>query len=264
MNQVQWSMLFSFIQNWRRKQISKKPMPENWRRILEDKVLYYQRLPQDKQRLLENYIKIFIEEKNFEGCAGLLVTEEMKVIIAAYACVLLLGLKTNFYPNLYSILIYPTTFIAEAKTELPGGVVAEGQDFRLGETSNSGALVLAWDNVLHGISNPNDGDNVVFHEFAHQLDGESGTFDGTPNLHQLGQYRPWAKILAKEFKKLKAAHLKRKKTILDTYGATDEAEFFAVVTETFFEKPEKLKAKHPELFHLLSEYYQQDPNRYFR
>jgi len=133
---------------------------------------------------------------------------------------------------------------------------------RLGESWLSGTVVLAWDDVRHGIRNTDDGQDVVLHEFAHQLDQESGAGNGAPILHGRTSYASWARVLGQEYQELKKRSKKFKKTLMDKYGATNPAEFFAVATETFFEKPEKMKEKHPELYEELKKYYNLDPESF--
>ncbi len=133
------------------------------------------------------------------------------------------------------------------------------EEVRLGESWRTGAVVLAWDEILHGALDPMDGQNIVFHEFAHQLDQEDGVADGTPIIEKRSRYISWARVLSREFKVLQKKASHGMNTVMDHYGATDPTEFFAVATETFFEKPSQLKLKHPALYEELKGYYQLDP-----
>ena len=209
---------------------------------------------------------MFLGEKHFEGCAGLVLTDEIKLTIAAQACLLLLHRDMDYYPGLQSILVYPSTYFANTTRHREAGVLEETRHSRLGEAWHSGAVVLAWDAVRNGAANPEDGHNVVLHEFAHQLDFEDGSADGAPLLGGDGpfwkrpaKYITWAKVLSEEFKQLQATVEFQKHSILDAYGATNAAEFFAVATEFFFEKPHALQQKHPELYAELKSFYKQDP-----
>ena len=215
-------------------------------------------MPNADQEELQGHIQVFLAEKNFEGCGGLKLTAEMKVIIAAQACLLLLHRETDCYARLRSILVYPSTYVAKELDDSGHVVTAQDSD-RLGESWHTGAVVLAWDSVRAGAMGINDGQNLVFHEFAHQLDQEDGHADGAPILAQRTRYAQWARVLGREFKQLCDDAESERKTLLDHYGAKNPAEFFAVATECFFEKPEKLRHKHPELYEELKEFYRQDP-----
>ena len=120
-------------------------------------------------------------------------------------------------------------------------------------------MVLSWDDVLAGAADIHDGHNVVLHEFAHQLDKEAGYGDGAPDLPQRSMYVAWARVLSAEYAHLVDAIHQNHPTVLDPYGATNPAEFFAVATEAFFEKPAALKSLHPELYEQLRQFYEQDP-----
>ena len=202
---------------------------------------------------------MFLAEKKFEGCGGLEITDEIRVTIAAQACLLLLHREPHYYPRLVSILVYPHPYVAQARERLPGGIVSEGPSGRLGESWVEDVVVLAWDAVRAGASDANDGHNVVLHEFAHQLDQEDGTSNGAPILEHRSSYVAWARILGAEFAALCEAAEQGRPTDIDPYGATDPAEFFAVVTEAFFERPAALRGRHPQLYAQLRDFYRQDP-----
>ncbi len=208
---------------------------------------------------LERLIPIFLAEKTFEGCGGLTVSEEMKVTIAAQACLLLLHRDTDIYPRLVTILVYPSAYVARDVRPIGGPLVLEGQSARLGESWTTGVVVLSWDDVQAGASDIHDGHNLVLHEFAHQLDREDGAINGTPLLEQRSQYLAWGRVLTAEFERLQRDSQLGRATVLDDYGATDPAEFFAVATECFFEKPRTLKKRHPALYEELKTFYRQDP-----
>ena len=244
---------------WRRKKVTEKPFPQTWLQIIEGQVPYYQLLPKPDRKELQGHIQIFLSEKHFEGCNGLVVTEAMKVIIAAQACILLLHRPPDYFPLLESILVYPHPFVSVVKHYLPGGIVSEGEQARVGESWGFGTVILAWDEVLNGARDTHDGHNVVMHEFAHQLDEESGAANGAPSLEFKSQYTAWARVMSEEFHQLNQDVDKSRQTVMDKYGATNPAEFFAVATETFFEKPVELKKKHPALYDELKLFYRQDP-----
>lgn len=187
------------------------------------------------------------------------MTAEIKVTIAAHASILLLNRRPRYYPGLDSILVYPGAFLSEDIHYLGNQAYLEGRAAHLGESWQRGALVLAWDNVKRGAKDVGDGENVVLHEFAHQLDQEDGAADGAPILGRRSLYTTWASTLRKEYQRLQRKVRRGLETLMDEYGATDPAEFFAVATETFFEKPREMKIRHKELYEVLKSYYKLDP-----
>jgi Mlc titration factor MtfA (ptsG expression regulator) len=256
-------VVFGFLKERRRKRLRAQPVPAAWRAIAERNLPIFRRLPPEDQVELLSHVQVFLSEKVFEGCGGLELTDEIRVTIAAQACLLLLHRETDYYPELISILVYPSGYTVEAERHVGGGIWEEGVDDRLGHTARRlSALVLAWDEAKHGAADPADGENLVLHEFAHQLDFENRADDGTPALGTRAEYLAWARVMSAEFKALRAAEEADAPTVLDTYGAENPAEFFAVATETFFERPRALKAKHPELYAELQRFFRQDPAAY--
>ncbi len=247
------------LKKWRRNRLLSRPFPVAWLRIIEKNIPYYQRLCEADRRELQQHVQVFIAEKHFEGCGGLTINDEIRVTIAAQACILLLHRETDYYPGLYSILIYPSAFIAKTYDELAPGTIVAGNQVHLGESWKHGALVLAWDHVQISAADIHDGHNVVLHEFAHQLDTENGAANGAPPLPQRSMYVAWARILGKDYQKLRDDAEHGRRTVLDHYGATNPAEFFAVATECFFEKSREMRSHHPELYAELSRFYRQDP-----
>jgi Mlc titration factor MtfA (ptsG expression regulator) len=247
------------LRNRKIKQLAVMPFPDEWESILKRNVSLYRYLPAALREQLHTDIKIFITEKHFEGLGGLEITDEIKVTIAAEASMLLLNRKNSDYPKLYSILVYPSAYVTKQSTSAGGGLYIEGQSVRLGESWQHGSVVLAWDNVRQGAVNSQDGHNVVLHEFAHQLDQEDGIADGAPILDKRSSYATWARIMSKEYEQLRSNIEHHKKSVMDKYGATNPAEFFAVATETFFEKPKQLKKKAPDLYAELKSFYNVDP-----
>ena len=242
----------------KRKHLSNIPFPDEWTQIVKKNVPLYNRIPETLKKQLHGLINIFLTEKDFEGCGGLEITDEIKVTIAAQACMLLLNRKTSYFRKLHTILVYPHTYIAKTISS-NGRIIIEGQDARLGESWQNGPVVLAWDSVKGGTSNIYDARNVVIHEFAHQLDQEDGSADGAPILEKRSRYITWARVLSNEYEILQRKKKKHRSSVLNEYGATNPAEFFAVATETFFEKPKQMKKKHKELYDELRDYYRLDP-----
>jgi len=244
---------------YRLKKALAAPFPEEWIVILERNIAVYKNLPMPLRLQLRQLIKQFLHQKHFSGAGGLEITDEIRVTIAAEACMLLVNRKTHVYPALRYIIVYPSAFVVERSQGGADGIVSEGRKNLLGESWSNGKVILAWDNVLHGSMNFVDGQNVVLHEFAHQLDSESGSTNGAPILAGANCLRTWATTLSEEFEELQKDAWKGKRSLIDHYGATNPAEFFAVSTETFFEKPEQMARFHAELFEVLKCYYRIDP-----
>jgi hypothetical protein len=251
--------MFGF-RKWRRGWLANKTFPQEWQMIVERNVPYYRFLPADQQRQLRKLIQIFVGEKQFEGCGGLELADEVKITIAAQGCILLLGLgRDDIYPKLRSILIYPSAYVAKVADRQPDGTVVEGRQGRLGESWAHGYVVLSWNDVRFDAGGGHDGRNVVYHEFAHQLDSESGATEGAPILPDSSMYADWARVLGAEYKALCDSVERDEPTLLDPYGAVSPAEFFAVATECFFELPVDLMEFHPDLYEQLKLFYRQDP-----
>ena len=250
--------MFGF-KRWRRNRIADRQFPGEWLAIIERNVPIYGRLPPNDKKELQQHILIFIAEKRFEGCGGLMITNEIKLTIAAQACILLLHRTTDYYPGLSHILVYPQAYVARRAQHLVGGVVVEGPDVRLGESWHRGSVVLSWDGVRRSAADIHDGQNIVFHEFAHQLDSSGARGDSTPVLRNRSAYIAWARILQKDYEKLRQDVTLNRDTFLNKYGATNPAEFFAVATECFFQQPKELQRLHPQLYAELKLFYQQDP-----
>jgi Mlc titration factor MtfA (ptsG expression regulator) len=253
--------MFGIFKRRRRNRLRAAPFPGAWLEIIENNVPLYARLPEPDRRELQGLVQIFLAEKSFEGCGGLDLTDEIKVTIAAGACLLLLHRDTDIYPRLVTILVYPSAYIAKAREAIGAGMVLEGDDIHLGESWSSGVVVLSWDDVRSGAADSHDGRNLVLHEFAHQLDREDGEINGTPLLDKRSQYVAWGKVLNFEYERLRRDSALGRYTLLDDYGATNPAEFFAVATECFFEQSEMLRKRHPALYEELRSFYRQDPAR---
>ena len=252
---VIWAIAGQLRRN-RRKKLLTADIPRDWVKILKSNLFPYPYLSAEEKQRLHGTINVFINEKSFEGCGGLEITEEIRVTIAAQACMLLLNRQIGVYPRLQTILVYPSTYIADGKS-LFG--IGDPESVRLGESWQSGVVVLAWNSVKGGAANFEDGHNVTIHEFAHQLDQEDGAADGAPILENRSAYLTWAHVFSHEYDDFKDDTERGRRTCIDRYGATNPAEFFAVSTETFFEKPEQLHKKRPDLYEELKSYYHLDP-----
>jgi Mlc titration factor MtfA (ptsG expression regulator) len=245
----------------RRERLRAQPFPDAWRTILDRNVPYYRCLTPEDQAELQGHIQVFIAEKNFEGLGKppVKITDEVRVTIAAQACMLLLHRDTDYYRSLKSILVYPSRYMAPTKEQVGVGMVLEGANVRAGESWHRGSVVLSWSDVQAGTADACDGQNVVFHEFAHQIDSESGAVEGAPALESKTMYQAWARAFEREY----SAHLRDlrfgKPTFLGAYAGTNPAEFFAVATERFFERPWDLKAHHPDIYEQMKTFFRQDP-----
>jgi hypothetical protein len=255
--------MFRALKERRRRRLRAGPLPSEWRAILSRNLPFYSRLGQADQKELLGHVQVFLDEKHFEGCGGLAVTDEIRLTIAAQACLLLLHRRTDYYPRLLTILVYPSGFVVEQHHPIHGEIWVEGKEGRLGETeAHMRSLVLAWDAARYGALDPSDGKNLVLHEFAHQLDFEDSVADGMPVLSSRDDKRSWSEVMKMEFAALRAADETGIPTLLDSYGATNPAEFFAVATEAFFERPLALRRRQPRLYNELQRFYRQDPTAY--
>ena len=229
--------MFDFLKRRRREAIRARPFPAAWRPLVARAVHLYAHLPEEDRRELEGLIQVFLDEKRFEGAQGLEVTDEMRVVVAAQACLLLLHRGTEVYPDLETVLIYPHAYVARtARRE--GPVVIEGPSARLGESWQRGLVIVSWDEVERDARGLHPGKNVVLHEFAHQLDAEDGAVDGAPDLRSRARYVSWAHVLGDEYRALGERLAGGLATDIDAYGATSPPEFFAV-EEFFIELPHK-------------------------
>jgi MtfA peptidase len=255
--------MFSFFKQQRRRKLQARSAQVEWTGLIEQHVRFFERLSAADQHELLGHVAVFLSEKRFEGCAGLEVTDEVRLTIAAQACLLLLHRRTDYFPRLLTILVYPSTYLAQEERPVDEHVWEQGTVARLGETGRQlGSLVLAWDAAKSGAADPSDGRNVVFHEFAHQLDYENYAADGVPGLTTRDQQQSWGAVMRVEFASLRAADETGIPTLLDNYGATSPAEFFAVATEAFFERPCALRQRHPRLYAEFARYFQQEPTEY--
>lgn len=249
--------MFGWFKRRRRRKLLAKPMPEAWAGWLAPYPLF-DSLGDDERERMMRIARVIVAEKRWEGCAGLELTEEMQVVIAAQAALLLLEIEHDYYDDVRTILVFPRSYETPFPRHGPGGVVTMGAQ-HAGEAWYRGPVILAWDWVRHGATDERDGTNLVLHEFAHRLDFADGWINGTPPLHARDDYPRWQEVMTREFHGLQAAAERGRRHILDHYGATDEAEFFAVATETFFEKGPVLQRDHAELYEVLRTYYRQDP-----
>lgn len=240
----------------KKEEILRHGFPKSWLEIIRRNVPIALKLPPEFQDQLRENVQLFIAETHFEGQGGIEIDEEIQVTVATQACLLTAGRKRKRYPRLKTVIIYPSAFT--------DGKDAPSRDddlpaYRLGESWTTGTVILAWDSTRRGAKNIYDGKNVTLHEFAHQLDQEDGVGDGAPIFDSQSAFAAWAGVFAEEYKTQVKKATKGHKSVIDHYGATNYAEFFAVSTEAFFEKPKQLKRKRPELYDILKHYYKLDP-----
>jgi Mlc titration factor MtfA (ptsG expression regulator) len=251
------------LPQWRLRRALARPLTASQLAIIERNVIQYRGMPAPLREQLQRLVKRFLHEKTFVGCAGLELTEEMRVTIAAQACLLLLNRPAEVYPGLHAVLVYPGAFLVPRKQVDPGGVVTETRQDLLGESWGDGRVILSWEHVRRAGHDPEGAQNVVLHEFAHQLDSESGSTNGAPLLGSAARYKRWSETLARDFELLRRDTYWGQRDVLDPYGASSPAEFFAVATESFFEQPHALAARHPELYAEFERYFKVDPRDWF-
>jgi Mlc titration factor MtfA (ptsG expression regulator) len=235
------------FRSWRRKRILARPFPDEWLGILRERVPFYRRLSAEQRGRFHEYLQIFLAEKRFVGAGGLTVTEEMRVVVGAVAVRLVLGLDLSYYDRMSEVVIYPGDFRRPHTT----GTL-------LGEFHRWGTVVLSWDAVLYGLADPCDGHDTAAHEFAHALDKSGGAMSGTPRLRAKEHYRAWAEVMSRHFFRLREGAAEEADVLRD-YGGKNEAEFFAVAVESFFERSRKMRDETPDLYHELSRFFGQDP-----
>ena len=256
---VVWLMAQPLWRRWQRGRLRAGVFPSAWRSVLRHRVPLYARLPADQQMRLRQDMLVFLAEKPFLGCAGLHVTDEMRVMVAAFACMLLLGARRDYYPELQRILLYPGAFAAQERQVSSDGVHSEVVRGLAGQSWAQGQVLLSWEDVQQGAADATDGSNVVIHEFAHQLDQSKGYANGAPPLKSRQAYRCWSAVMQTEFDALRQRLADDEEGLIGAYAATDPAEFFAVCSELFFERAAELVTQHPLLFDELKTYYQINP-----
>ena len=231
----------------RRRRLRRQPFPETWLKILEEQVPFFGALPAAKRQRFLTDLRIFIEEKHFIPAGGMEITDEVKVVVAACAVRLIMYRDLSYLDRLTEMVIYPYDY---RHADMDGMVFGEAHDW--------GTVVLSWPAVQRGVADPRDGHETAAHEFAHVLDRADGAFDGTPVLDRMRAYGPWARVMSEHFERLQRRGPRVRK-VLRPYGETNEAEFFAVATESYFEKPVQMKKQTPELYQKMQSFYGGDP-----
>lgn len=245
----------------RRKRLLDEPFPAAWTQVLERNVAAYKLLDADEQQRLRDLVQVFIAEKHWEGAGGLELTDEIRVTIAGTGCQLLLGRSHDLFAEVESIVVYPSAVVVPPQGRSifdAGARPIEGDMPVLGVAHRGGALVLAWDSALRGARDPKDGHNVVIHELAHKIDFLDGAADGTPPLPSGSARRAWAEAFAPAYLAHKERAERGEDSFLDDYAIANEAEYFAVATEAFFERPRALARELPDVYAALCQFYSLD------
>jgi len=253
-----WRLLRKAWLKRRRAQLYASPFSADWPAVLEQHVALYSRLPAALRDKLHGHINYFLADKQLVGRNGQVVTDEIKLIIAANACLLIMNRNDAIFPGFKTILIYPDTYVAK-QVSFEGDVKVSKHSVRAGESWHGGPVVLSLSDVMRGSLNGEDGHNVVLHEFAHKLDEENLTTNGMPILRNREQYANWIEVLNKEYEEFLSRVDRKKNKVIDEYGAVSPPEFFAVATESFFEKGPAMAECLPELYKELQVYYGVDP-----
>ena len=247
---------------YRQRRVLGHPFPASWRKVLQRRVPLLRRMPVDLQLQLKKRIQLFIAEKAFIGCDGLQVTQEMRVVIAAHACLLILNRSMQHYAHVRQILVYPGAFVTQRTVTDGMGVQHDQRQALSGESWEQGQVILSWQDTLDGAAVDDDGTNVVLHEFAHQLDQENGAAQGAPpptagDTHHSPQR--WKLVFSQAYAHLQGQLQRGEQGLFNHYGAQSPAEFFAVATEAFFEQAAQMAELYPALYAELKGYYKVDP-----
>lgn len=251
-------MVFGWIRALRRRRLLQQPFPDSWKEILRNNARFVNGLDAASAQRLQRSIRILVAEKHWEGCGGLRIDDEHRVTIAAQIARMTLGFNNEYFPETQSILLYPDAYVATSQEQMGAGIVVESQSGRLGEAWYRGPVILSWQDVLATGRRQNFARNVVVHEFAHQLDMRNGRHpDGIPVIESAPFAELWQSTIAVELENLRTLCRQGVPNVLDCYGATSEAELFAVATEVYFEEPAELQREWPSLYRILSQFYTQ-------
>lgn len=251
-------ILWIWLGRLRRARLYRRPFKTQWRQIVERNVPLYNRLPEDLKPLLHGHINYFLEDKKFIGCSGLVITDDIRLTVAANACLLVLKRNKTIFPGFKTILVYPDTYVAR-EVRYEGLVEIHSDSVRSGESWHRGPVVLSWADITKATHGSSNSHNLVLHEFAHKLDEENSLMDGLPILRDSSHYSEWAKVLSREYDHFLHRVESCDNDIIDEYGAESAAEFFAVISESFFEHPTPFKERLPQLYGQLARYYDLDP-----
>ena len=251
-----------FYRYFKRKWLLNRPFPDRWLKLLEQRVPVYRQLPSNYREKLRNHLVILMDEKRFEGCGGLEMTEEMRVVILAYASVMILEETADYYAGLQSILVYPYDYQAPVYEVDENGFVTEGFEHRKGEYWGGGNIVLSWPEIDKQLYEDDYEGNLIYHEFSHLLDDKYGLSAGIDQNDLPIRDDEWTHVLAKAYRRLNQRMYENRDSVLDMYGTESPAEFFSVSTEAFFTKPDEIHRENPDLYRMLNQFYKLDPLRW--
>lgn len=251
-----------FFRSIKRYFSARRPLQVQYKNLLQSSIPFYRYLDVSQKSKLEKRMCVLLDEKIFEGCGGLTITEEMKGVISAYAALLIMENASDYYSDLRAILVYPDDYVAPVYEVNPGGVITEGSERRQGESWDSGSIVLSWNDIRESTLDRSNQHNLVIHEFAHQLDDQYGLSSGISMHGKPLNSDEWTAELSKIYRDLlDAERFGRSDHPLDLYGATNPAECFAVFMEMFIESPVKLQVRYRNAYRLLSDFLKIDPAR---
>ncbi len=250
--------MFNLLRNWLDRRIIQRSgiTPAEWEAAFSTLPLL-KGLTKSEQTRLQELATLFLHQKAIEGAHGLVITQHMQLIIALQACLPILELGLDSYAGWYSVIVYPSGFAPKRVVVDEYGVEHQVQSGLSGESWLRGPVILSWDDTEHaGVI---DGDNLVIHEFAHKLDMQNGQANGFPHLHPGMKATAWTEALHAGFDDFQHQCDRYKHIGINCYGASSPAEFFAVLSEVFFERPDVILNHYPAVFEQLKLYYRQDP-----
>lgn len=239
--------MFGWLRKRRRRRLLDEPFPAPWEKILGDTFEFYGRLDPAARQELQQKLCIFLDEKPFFGARGQEITDQIRVTVGAAAVRLVLCLDLSLYDSVREIVVYPDDYVHP-----------DDGDVMLGEVYEFGTVLLSWRSVQEGFANPHDGTDTAIHEFAHMLDWANGEFDGIPPLRSAAEVVEWERITSTHLADLQM-NRRNQRRVLREDGGDDESEFFAVASESFFEKPKVMRELLPDLFQILLRFYGYDP-----
>ena len=254
--------MFAWLRERQRRKVMRQPMSAPMRHILASRFSHYIRLTESEKQKLCGLVQLFLAEKRVEGAGEFVVTDEVRILIAAHASLAVLNLPFDYLREFETVLVYPTDVLRPVPLfgdRTTHGELSHGETPLAGEAVHGGPILLSWDAVQGGAVHPDDGLNVIFHELAHKLDMVTGEADGSPPLGDRVDPSHWATVCGREYRHLRRRIDRGLDNFLDDYAAEHPAEFFAVVTETFFERAAELRRRRPALYRLFADFYAQDP-----
>jgi Mlc titration factor MtfA (ptsG expression regulator) len=249
---------WAWTKKGRRRKLRAQPLAPAWEAYLKSNFLHDAWLSEADRAKLRDLVKVFVAEKRWEGCGGLEMTDEIRVTVGAMACLMLLGTEDYCFDGIRSVLVYPGAFVKPPQWQSAWGWIENSRPI-LGEAWRRGPVIISWAHALDRGRHPGELPNVVLHEFAHQIDGLDGEMGGTPPLRSRDEYRRWTRVVTAEYHRQADSIRRGEPTWFDPYAASSEAEFFAVITEHFFEQPVRLQESFAELYGVLADFYRQDP-----